>query len=475
MPWASALTLATKMSRPPSASAASPTQPAQRRQVGDVDRAAGRLDARARQRRDGLVDRRPGAARADRDVAALRRQQARDGAADSARAAGDDRLLALQSEIHAVAVPCLDAGRAGAQFGGRDCTKDRPRPVRRPVDYAGRVRGQQPPRRHAGHDRRMRLDRLLFAARAAPLGRAAPPRRATPPAPPRAVGQCRFPPAVADRAGRRSRCAGWRCWWSACSSTSTPARPSQVALMTLLRMLPMVLFGAVIGALAERIERRKALIVVGAGRCWRPRSCLALLAYAGSSAVWHLAVASFCNGIAWATDNPVRRVMIGEVVGARADGRGDVDRCRRQQRQPHAGADDRRPAARQRRHRRRVHGQRRLLCGGAGRGDAAAAPQRGRRRSPAARCWRASIEGLLLVAARPAADRHPDRHRHLQRVRLAVHQHDPGDRAGQSAPRRERHRHPRQHGRDRRVLSARSRSRCGRGRRISPGSISAGC
>jgi MFS family permease len=33
-------------------------------------------------------------------------------------------------------------------------------------------------------------------------------------------------------------------------------------------------------------------------------------------AVWHLAIASFINGIGWATDNPVRRVMIGEAVGA---------------------------------------------------------------------------------------------------------------------------------------------------------------
>ena len=31
--------------------------------------------------------------------------------------------------------------------------------------------------------------------------------------------------------------------------------------------------------------------------------------------MWHLALASFVNGIAWAADNPVRRVMIGEVVG----------------------------------------------------------------------------------------------------------------------------------------------------------------
>jgi len=44
--------------------------------------------------------------------------------------------------------------------------------------------------------------------------------------------------------------------------------------------------------------------------------CLAVLACADSLAVWHLAIASFVNGIAWAADNPVRRVMIGEVVGS---------------------------------------------------------------------------------------------------------------------------------------------------------------
>jgi MFS family permease len=32
--------------------------------------------------------------------------------------------------------------------------------------------------------------------------------------------------------------------------------------------------------------------------------------------VWHLALASFINGIGWASDHPVRRMMIGDVVGA---------------------------------------------------------------------------------------------------------------------------------------------------------------
>jgi MFS family permease len=88
-----------------------------------------------------------------------------------------------------------------------------------------------------------------------------------------------------------------------------------VALMTMLRMLPMALFGAFIGAWAERIERRTALIGVVLVSL-ATSICLAAFAYGGWLEVWHLAVASFVNGVAWAADNPVRRVMIGEVVGS---------------------------------------------------------------------------------------------------------------------------------------------------------------
>lgn len=91
--------------------------------------------------------------------------------------------------------------------------------------------------------------------------------------------------------------------------------PFQVAMVTMLRVLPMGLFGAFLGALAERIERRTALIVVII-LMGSTSLTLAALAYTDSLEVWHLALASFLNGIAWATDNPVRRVMIGEVVGA---------------------------------------------------------------------------------------------------------------------------------------------------------------
>ena len=90
--------------------------------------------------------------------------------------------------------------------------------------------------------------------------------------------------------------------------------PFVVAALTMLRMMPMALFGALIGALAERFDRRTTLILVILSMGLTSLT-LALLAWAGKLAVWHLAVAAFCNGIAWTTDNPVRRTMIGEVVG----------------------------------------------------------------------------------------------------------------------------------------------------------------
>src|SRR5205814_8778653 len=90
--------------------------------------------------------------------------------------------------------------------------------------------------------------------------------------------------------------------------------PFVVALLTMLRMLPMALFGAPIGAAAERIQKRTALVLVTLSMLLCSIA-LAVLAWSGTLEVWHLALASFISGLAWTTDNPVRRTMIGEVVG----------------------------------------------------------------------------------------------------------------------------------------------------------------
>ena len=90
--------------------------------------------------------------------------------------------------------------------------------------------------------------------------------------------------------------------------------PFIVALLTMLRMLPMAMFGALIGAAAERVERRKALALV-VSLMLLCSIALALLAWSDALEIWHLALASFISGLTWTTDNPVRRTMIGEVVG----------------------------------------------------------------------------------------------------------------------------------------------------------------
>lgn len=87
-----------------------------------------------------------------------------------------------------------------------------------------------------------------------------------------------------------------------------------VAMMTMLRILPMGLLGAVIGAVAERMERRTMLLLMVLSNLVIS-VVMALLAHTGLLAVWQVAVACFLNGIGWAADNPVRRLMIGEAVG----------------------------------------------------------------------------------------------------------------------------------------------------------------
>ena len=79
-----------------------------------------------------------------------------------------------------------------------------------------------------------------------------------------------------------------------------------VAMLTMLRLLPLALFGAFVGAAAERFDRRRALALVVAMSTLVSLT-LAILASFGAIAVWHLAVASFINGLSWVADNPVRR------------------------------------------------------------------------------------------------------------------------------------------------------------------------
>jgi MFS family permease len=88
-----------------------------------------------------------------------------------------------------------------------------------------------------------------------------------------------------------------------------------VACMTLLRLAPMGLFGALVGVLADRVERHGALVAVLLVQA-AAVGALAVLALTGTPGIWQIALACFLGGFGWATDNPVRRMMLGDLLGA---------------------------------------------------------------------------------------------------------------------------------------------------------------
>jgi len=87
-----------------------------------------------------------------------------------------------------------------------------------------------------------------------------------------------------------------------------------VASLMMLRLLPLSLFGLAFGALATRRSRRSVLIATHA-LLLATSLVLLILSLFGVVAVWHLALASFINGVVWAGDMPMRRSLIGDIAG----------------------------------------------------------------------------------------------------------------------------------------------------------------
>lgn len=92
-----------------------------------------------------------------------------------------------------------------------------------------------------------------------------------------------------------------------------------VALVLFLRMMPMLLFGALIGVVADRISRKK-LLIAGMVMLCANSIAMGTLAYVGPIAIWQLAIGSFISGLVWSMDFPVRRTVMGEIAGMRRAG-----------------------------------------------------------------------------------------------------------------------------------------------------------
>ena len=93
--------------------------------------------------------------------------------------------------------------------------------------------------------------------------------------------------------------------------------PFVVAMLSMLRMLPMGLCGPLLATFADRVQRR-TVFLAAIGLNLAMAIGLMLLSASGRLAIWHLAVAAFVNGMSWTAENTVRRVNLGELVGSEA-------------------------------------------------------------------------------------------------------------------------------------------------------------
>ena len=130
-----------------------------------------------------------------------------------------------------------------------------------------------------------------------------------------------------------------------------------VAMITMLRLLPMGLFGAFLGAFAERFDRRLTLagmVVLLA----LTSALLSIIAWFGTLEVWHFAVGELHQRLRLGDRQSAAPHHHGRGHGPRSHGHGDGARCRRRQFQPHGRPDGRRPDAGRHRHRGRVRAER---------------------------------------------------------------------------------------------------------------------
>lgn len=93
-----------------------------------------------------------------------------------------------------------------------------------------------------------------------------------------------------------------------------------VALLALLRFLPLALFGSLLGALGDMMDSARLLRITMAVACLASLGMTALFAM-GIADYWHVAVSVFLSGIFWASDQPLRRKLIGEIAGLERIGR----------------------------------------------------------------------------------------------------------------------------------------------------------
>lgn len=90
--------------------------------------------------------------------------------------------------------------------------------------------------------------------------------------------------------------------------------PLAVALTSFARFLPLLLFGAPLGVLAERLDGRRLLVWAYAAMAL-VEAAASLSAWAGLLDLWQVSLVAFAAGTFWCLDIPVRRTLLAEAGG----------------------------------------------------------------------------------------------------------------------------------------------------------------
>ena len=90
--------------------------------------------------------------------------------------------------------------------------------------------------------------------------------------------------------------------------------PFLVALLLIVRMLPLAVFGSFVGTVADRLPQRLCLSV-GLALAAAVSITVALLRALGLAQYWHVALATFASGMVWTLDIPLRRRLLGDIAG----------------------------------------------------------------------------------------------------------------------------------------------------------------
>ena len=94
----------------------------------------------------------------------------------------------------------------------------------------------------------------------------------------------------------------------------TTGSPFLVALLVILRLLPLAVLGSIVGTFADRIAPR-LLLMATMGTAMAVSSAVFLIFVARLDQYWVVAGSAFVSGVVWTTDMPLRRRLLGDIAG----------------------------------------------------------------------------------------------------------------------------------------------------------------